>query len=142
MRQPLLETISNKSESNELYVSFVVDKLIYVSSAKNQIYFIDKCFSKIKVFSEMDGTLQETINLDNYQRYASIYMDTVLSFSDQFLCVNLEDRSMKLYDKNGNYLLASNKLGDEIKNVSKFYLTQDGSYVFVDFLNDSIYYYN
>jgi hypothetical protein len=132
-----LTTLSN----NELFVSFVVDKLIYISSQRNKIYFVDNAYSKIKIYSELTGELEQTVNLGNKQKYCSIYIDSILNLQEQFICLNLNEKWIKLFDKN-NYLLAESKLSDEIINISKFYLTQDGSYVFVDCLNDSIYYYN
>ncbi len=129
---------------SDLFLSFVVDKLIYVSSSLNRIYFMDNCFAKIKVFSELNGNLIDTIHMSNF-RDSSIYIDSSLidkqSNEQQFICLNSNDKLIRLYDSSGN-VLVENELAQEIKSTSKFYLTQDSSYVFVDDLNDSIYFYH
>ena len=78
-------------------------------------------------------------------RDSSIYIDSSLidkqSNEQQFICLNSNDKLIRLYDSSGN-VLVENELAQEIKSTSKFYLTQDSSYVFVDDLNDSIYFYH
>ena len=141
VKQPLnFETES----CSDLFLSFVVDKLIYISSNLNRMYFMDNCFSKIKVYSELNGTLLDTIHMNNF-RESSIFIDSSLidkqTNEQQFICLNSNDKLIRLYDSSGS-ILVENELAEEIKSTSKFYLTQDGSYVFVDDLNDSIYFYH
>jgi len=59
---------------------------------------------------------------------------------EQFIYVNRVDKTINLYNEHGE-LMAENKLDENIKCISEFNLTPDGSYVFVDHLNDSIYFY-
>jgi len=139
----------NVNKSNELFVSFVVDKLIYISSNTNRIYFNDKCFSRLKIFSEVSGELLSSIHVNNL-RDCSIRIDTSLnnSMNDQFICLNRMENCLRCYDikkfelgAGPPELVAENFLSDKIKNITKFFLTKDGYYIFVDQLNDIIFYY-
>lgn len=125
----------------ELFVTLIVDKLVYISSTE-KLYFVDSCFSRLKVFDESNGTLLRSINLNNL-RDACICVDYVRlqqTGLEQFIYVNRVDKTIKLYNEHGE-LMAENKLDEKIKCISEFHLSPDGSYVFVDHLNDSIYYY-
>ena len=137
MRYPLFESFNAQTE---LFVSFVVDKLIHISSNSNRIYFSDKCFSRLKVFSELTGQLISSIRVDSL-RECSIRIDSSLVNSDQFLCLNKEQRVLRVYDASDGSLLSENYLCKSIRNVSNFYLTKDGYYVFEDTLNDCVYFY-
>lgn len=151
----------NFQKSNELFVSFVVDKLIYFSSNSDRIYFNDKCFSRLKIYSENTGDLLTSIHVNNL-RDCSIRIDASLnnSVNDQFICLNKSEGWLRCYDvnnlmndedennrmenKSNNILpnlVAENFLSDKIKNISNFYLTKDGYYAFIDHLNDTIYFY-
>lgn len=130
-------------------MSFVVDKLIYFSSNTNRIYFNDKCFSRLKIFSEVSGELLSSIHVNNL-RDCSIRIDTSLnnSMNDQFICLNRTENCLRCYDiKNFEMsadppeLIAENFLSDKIKNITNFFLTKDGYYYFVDHLNDIIFFY-
>ncbi len=164
--QPIFKNIK-KSNSCELFISFVVDKLVYFSSNTNRIYFNDKCFSRLKIFSELTGNLVNSIFINNL-RDCSIRIDASLnnSFRDQFICLNKSENFIRCYDigdddetelinaaadsndscvdvcsLGGASLLAENFLSEKIRNISHFYLTKDGYYVFIDHLNDSLYFY-
>lgn len=147
-KQPLFETLT---KSCELFVSFVVDKLVYFSSSTNQVYFNDKCFSRLKIFSELSGHLVASVYVNNL-RDCSIRIDASLqnSLNDQFICINKSEGWIRCYEVKANAeesgnkvadLVAENFLSDKIKTISNFYLTKDGYYVFIDHLNDSIYMY-
>ncbi len=147
--QPVFE---NLKKSNELFVSFVVDKLIYISSNTNRVYFKDKCFSRLKIFAEDSGELLFSVHVNNL-RDCSIRVDASLhnSLNDQFICLNKTENWLRCYDiktdmasENGllvPQLIAESFLSDEIQNISNFYVSKDGYYVFVDHLNDSVYMY-
>lgn len=137
----LFEKLS--TTNSEVFLSFVVDKLVHISSDMNKLYFSDSCFSRIKIYSELNGDLLESIMISNLRDCSMIYVDFNLMnrSSEQFICVSSSDRLIRVYDTGGE-VVSECKLNDEIKNVSEFYLTQDGSYVFIDDLNDSIYYYD
>ncbi len=137
VKQPMFTNLSTKTE---IFVSFVVDKLIHFSSNTNRIYFNDKCFSRLKIYSESTGHLINSIHVDNL-RDCSIRIDSALINSDQFLCFNKDKRYLRVYDASDASLLAENYLSDSVTNVTNFYLTKDGYYVFVDNLNDSVYFY-
>jgi hypothetical protein len=137
LRHPLFESFTAQTE---LFVSFVVDKLIHISSNTNRIYFNDKCFSRLKIFSEMTGQLIGSIRVDSL-RECSIRIDSSLVNSDQFLCLNKEHRVLRVYDASDGSLLSENFLCKSIRNISNFYLTKDGNYVFEDTLNDCVYFY-
>ncbi len=137
LRHPLFESFTAQTE---LFVSFVVDKLIHISSNTNRIYFNDKCFSRLKIFSEMTGQLIGSIRVDSL-RECSIRIDSSLVNSDQFLCLNKEQRVLRVYDASDGSLLSENFLCKSIRNISNFYLTKDGNYVFEDTLNDCVYFY-
>jgi hypothetical protein len=137
VKQPMFTNLSTKTE---IFVSFVVDKLIHFSSNTNRIYFNDKCFSRLKIYSESTGHLINSIHVDNL-RDCSIRIDSALINSDQFLCFNKDKRYLRVYDASNASLLAENYLSDSVTNVTNFYLTKDGYYVFVDNLNDSVYFY-
>merc|ERR1712243_212160 len=141
----------NFQKSNELFVSFVVDKLIYFSSHSDRIYFNDKCFSRLKIYSESTGDLLTSIHVNNL-RDCSIRIDASLnnSINDQFICLNKNEGWLRCYDVKNNAenntnivpnLVAENFLSEKIKNISNFYVTKDGYYVFIDHLNDVIYFY-
>jgi len=147
--QPIFQ---NLKRSNELFVSFVVDKLVYISSGTQRLYFKDKCFSRLKIFEEDSGDLLCSIHLNNL-RDCSIRIDASLhnSLNDQFVCLNKSEKWLRCYDIKTDManesgllipqLIAENFLIENIKNISNFYLTKDGYYVFVDHLNDSVYLY-
>ena len=144
VRQPLFESFN---KSSELFVALVVDKLVYFSSQSNRVYFNDKCFSRLKIYSELSGDLLHSLHINNL-RDCSIRIDSSLnnSLNDQFICLNRSEHFIRCYDledyENGGVnLVAENFLSDKIKNISNFYLTKDGYYVFVDHLNDAIYFY-
>jgi len=148
-KQPLFNTLK---KSCDLFVSFVVDKLVYFSSDTSQVYFNDKCFSRLKIFSEVTGDLVASVHVNNL-RDCSIRIDASLqnSLNDQFICINKCESWIRCYEvkvdpgaEGGSRvadLVAENFLSDKIKSISNFYLTKDGYYVFVDHLNDSIYIY-
>lgn len=146
-KQPLFENIK---KSNELFVSFVVDKLVYISSNSDRIYFNDKCFSRLKIFSEQTGDLLISVHVNNL-RECSIRVDASLhnSLNDQFICLNKSENWLRCYqiktadDTNNGVptLVAENFLSEKIKNISNFHMTKDGYYVFVDHLNDAIHFY-
>lgn len=137
VKQSLFENLTSQTE---IFVSFVVDKLIHFSSSTSRIYFNDKCFSRLKIFSETTGQLMNSIHVDNL-RECSIRIDSSLINSEQFLCLNKDKRCLRVYDACDGSLLVENYLSDLVKNVTSFYLTKDGYYVIVDNLNDSIYFY-
>jgi hypothetical protein len=135
-------TMFEKLKSDtELFVTLIVDKLVYISS-KKKLYFVDSCFSRLKVYDESNGTLLQSINLDNL-RDACVCVDYLRleqTGIEQFIYVNRIDKKIKLYNERGE-LIAENKLDEQIKCISEFHLSPDGSYIFLDHLNDSIYYY-
>jgi len=137
VKQPMFTNLNTKTE---IFLSFVVDKLIYFSSNTNRIYFNDKCFSRLKIYSESTGHLINSIHVDNL-RDCSIRIDSALVNSDQFLCFNKDKRCLRVYDTSNASLLAENYLSDTVTNVTNFYITKDGYYVFVDNLNDTVYFY-
>ena len=140
------EMVFEADSCSDLFLSFVVDKLIYVSSSLNRIYFMDNCFAKIKIYSELTGALLESIHMGEANfRDCFVCLDASLldkqTNSELFICLNTNEKRIRLYDTNGR-IVAENELASEVTATSKFYLTQDGSYVFVDDLNDSVYYYH
>jgi hypothetical protein len=144
VKQELFEHL--ESNTNELFVSFVVDKLVYFSCLTNRIYFNDKCFSRLKIYSEESGQLLNSIYVNNL-RECSVRIDASLmnSAKEQFICLNKSEKCLRCYDfkdrENNACLVTENTLSDVVRNISSFYLTKDGYYVFVDQLNDAIYFY-
>lgn len=136
-RQPMFENITSQTD---LFISFVVDKLVFISSSC-KIYFNDKCFSRLKVFNEMNGDLLSSTPIDGLREF-SVRMDASLSVNEQFVCLNKEKRLLRCYRISDACLLSETYLEQElVKHVSKFFLTNDGYFVFVDNLNDSVYFY-
>lgn len=130
--------------TSDLFVSLSVDKLVHVNS--NRIYLKDDCFSQIKVYSELNGDLIETIDV-KYLRDSTLYISNFIgedsdldNNGEQIICLNKNEKCMELYDKKGK-LIVANKLDEKIRNITDFYASQDGSFVFVDYLNQLIYCY-
>ena len=139
-RVKLFDNMMNKT--NELFISFSVDKLIHISSNSDRIFFNDKCFSRIKIFSELNGDLIQSISI-NGLRDASIRVDESLGYgmSEQLIYLNKGEKILRLFDPHNGAFTAENILSDSIANISSFFMTKDGNYVFVDYLNDAIHIY-
>ena len=167
------QNTNNTNNNSDLFVSFVVDKLVHVSSRNNRMYFVDACFSRVKAYSELDGAMLESIRVENV-RDQLVYMSSMLGDrvgNEQVVCVDAAKKTIRLYattsdekppsppsttSTNDNVfnashflapsssspLLVENKLAEHIKHISHFHVTQDGSFVFVDMLNDAIYFYS
>jgi hypothetical protein len=102
---------------------------------------VDKCFSQLKVFDEMSGDQLDTIHLNNLRDchvLVDIYADGGNNI--QFICINENERTVCVYDESGQ-LLAENTICEKVKNISEFRLTKDGYYIFIDYINDNIYFY-
>ena len=133
-RMPLLEKVN---QGNELFVSFIVDKLVSIST-NARLYFSDKCFSKLKIYSEQTFELVDTIHVENLRD--CLFRIDDANDQDQIILFNQNQKSLTLFDERGK-LVIEKKLSDALSNVNEFYLTRDGHYAFVDYLNDTVYFY-
>lgn len=140
-KQDLFDKILSSNLSGDLFVSLAVDKLACVSSGR--IYLIDSCFWKIKIYSETSGELIDTICIKSIRDCAVFVTSQTENeevLEERIICLNKQDKVLNLFDKYGK-ILEQNKLDEGIRNINEFYVCQDGSYVFVDNLNDRIYCY-
>lgn len=134
-----LSLFEKLNKGNELFVSFIVDKLVHFSN-NNRIFFVDECFSRIKIFSETSGDLLNSIVINNLRDCLVQVVSSVSAQDDQVIIFNPNDTCLRLYDENGD-LVCEKSLSAVLNNIAEFHVTKDGSYVFIDLLNDSIYFY-
>lgn len=141
-KQDLFDNSTNDLTSkSDILVSLAVDKIICIE--KSRIYMLDKCFSSIKIYSELTGDLVETVEF-KYARDCFVMLkidECEMDLDEKIICLNKTEKNLGVYDKYGN-LIVENKLDASIKNINEFFICHDGSLMFLDSLNDAIYYYN
>ncbi|CAF0995261.1 unnamed protein product [Brachionus calyciflorus] len=135
------ENLNVLTSQSDILVSLNIDKIITIQ--KNRIYFLDKCFSCVKVYSELNADLIECIK---FKEVRDCFIKLVIDFEqdcldEKIICLNTQKKTLSVYDKNEN-IIVENKLDSGCKNINEFFLCPDGSLMFLDNLNDAIYYYN
>jgi hypothetical protein len=137
VKMKLFDEYNNEKSNKELFVSFVVDRLIGFSNS-DRVYFHDECFSRLKIYSLENGSLLDSLGVEGLRE--SLVRVHSSQCEDNLICLNANEKSIRLFDENGQFL-TENYICDSIKNISAFYVTKDGCYIFVDFLNDCVYIY-
>lgn len=131
----------NINANSDLLACLNLETIMAIENSR--IYLFDEYFSCINVYCEKSGIYLERIKLRNCNNcFVKLYLeDKDQDSGEKIVIVDRESKTLCVYGKDKN-IIVENRLESCVENIDSFFLCHDGSLMFIDNLNDFIYYYS